>query len=95
MAQQIELQTEQFNSRIVVVEKLATEGILGRNFLKENGCVIDVVKSTLHLADHGVTLPFCGPCTSVDEQPAKKRQQRKRERCDQGARKKSRRNLGR
>ena len=87
---QIGLETERFNAKVVIVENLTTqEAILGKDFLKQSSCITDVEKGTLHFAAHGVTLPFC---TSVDEQPAKRRQHRNREKCDQGARKKSRRN---
>ena len=85
---QIGLETERFNAKVVIVEKLTTqEAILGKDFLKQNSCVIDVGKGTLYLANRGITLPFR---TSVDEWPAatcsvKQRQCHNRKKCDKGA----------
>ena len=84
------LETERFNAKVVIVEKLTTqETILIKDFLKQNSWVIDVRKGTLHLANRGNTLPFR---TSVDEWPAatcsvQQRQCHNRKKCDKGARK--------
>ena len=51
---QLQLQIEQFNVQVVVVDGLATDIVLGRDFLQENKCVVDVGNNTLHLRNQDV-----------------------------------------
>ena len=44
--------------RVVTVDGLTSDMILGRDFLKQNSCMIDVGKDILHLQDRDVILPF-------------------------------------
>ena len=58
---EVELAKEKFTSRIIVVDSLTSEAILGKDFLRANKCVIDVGRDTLHFETRGVTLSLNSP----------------------------------
>ena len=58
---EVELAKEKFSSRVIIVDSLTSEAILGKDFLKANKCVIDVGRNTLHFETRGVTLSFNSP----------------------------------
>ena len=47
-----------FPARVVIVEQLTTEAILGVDFLAENGCTVQVGKEILDFPNHGVSSPL-------------------------------------
>ena len=55
---QLQLQTEQFDVQVILVDGLATDMVLGKDFLQENRCVVDVGNNTLHLRNRDVILTF-------------------------------------
>ena len=61
---EIELAKEKFSSRVIVVDSLTSEAILGKDFLKDNRCVVNVGRNTLHFETHGITLPLNSPPVS-------------------------------
>ena len=37
----VKLEKDTFNMRVIIVDSLTTEAIMGMNFLKENDCTVD------------------------------------------------------
>ena len=56
----IVLEQQQFNANFLVADSLTTEAILGRDFLRDNHCVIDVGKSLIKFENAGITLNLMG-----------------------------------
>ena len=54
------LEQQQFNVNFLVADSLTTEAILGRDFLKDNHCIIDVDKSLIKFETAGVALNLMG-----------------------------------
>ena len=53
---------QQFNVYFLVADSLTTEAILGRDFLKDNQCVIDIGKNLIKFETVGMTLKLmCSP----------------------------------
>ena len=55
---------ETFVQSMMIVKALATEGILGMDFLKDNECTINVGEGLLHITSKGITLPLRCPSVS-------------------------------
>ena len=56
----IVLEQQQFNVNFLVADSLTTEAILGRDFLRDNRCIIDVGKSLIKFDTAGVALNLMG-----------------------------------
>ena len=56
----IVLEQQQFNVNFLVADSLTTEAILGRDFFRDNRCIIDVGKSLIKFETTGVTLNLMG-----------------------------------
>ena len=56
----IVLEQQQFNVNFFVADSLTTEAILGRDFLRDNHCIIDVGKSLIKFETAGVILNLMG-----------------------------------
>lgn len=52
----ITLSEEEFDTEVVVAEAIITQVILGRDFLRENSCTIDVGKNLISFAGRGIAL---------------------------------------
>ena len=71
---EIKLAERNFSTQMVVVTApLTTRAILGKDFLREKGCIIDFGRDALHFKDNDVAVPFGGShlatariCTVVD-----------------------------
>ena len=59
---------QQFNVDFLVADSLTTEAILGRDFLRDNHCVIDVGRNLIKFEAAGITLKLT--CSSGDSQIA-------------------------
>ena len=57
----INLAGEKFETEMVVVDSLTNEAILGKDFLKDNTCIIDVSRETLLFENRGITLSLNSP----------------------------------
>ena len=64
----IAFEQQQFNVNFLVADSLTTEAILGRDFLRDNHCVIDVGKNLIKFEIAGITLKLT--CSSGDSQIA-------------------------
>ena len=58
---------ETFVQSMVIVKALATECILGMDFLKDNECTINVGEGLLHIASQGISIPLRYLSVSGDE----------------------------
>ena len=65
---QVIFERQQFNVCVLVADSLTTEAILGRDFLKDNSCVIDVGKNLITFGNVGFTLKL--NCLAGDSQIA-------------------------
>ena len=65
---QVIFERQQFNVCFLVADSLTTEAILGRVFLKDNSCVIDVEKNLITFGNVGFTLKL--NCLAGDSQIA-------------------------
>ena len=65
---QVIFERQQFNVCFLVADSLTTEAILGRDFLKDNSCVIDVGKNLITFGNVGFTLKL--NCLAGDSQIA-------------------------
>ena len=45
--------------RIIIVDSLTTEAIIGMDFLEENDCTIDIAKKCLYFPRVRMSIPFC------------------------------------
>ena len=56
----IELCSKKFSSDVIVADFLATNNILGRDFLKAHKCIIEMtpMKDLLHFKQHGMIVPI-------------------------------------
>ena len=52
----ITLSHEDFEVKVQVAEAITTEAILGRDFLRQNGCSIDLSKNLIRFQERGITL---------------------------------------
>ena len=69
----IELCSEKFSSGVIVADSLATDIILGRDFLKTHKCNIEMtpVEDLLHFKQHGIVVPIKSKqSNSVQDIPA-------------------------
>ena len=58
----IAFEQQQFNVNFLVADSLTTEAILGRDFLRDNHCVIDVGRNLIKFEIAGITLKLtCSP----------------------------------
>ena len=55
------METHQFRIPVVVVDQLTSEAILGLDFLKANGCVIDAAKGTVEFPYQKVSMTCLPP----------------------------------
>ena len=59
-----------FSTEVVIADGLATEGILGLDFLESHGCMIDMSRRVLQCGDADLTVPLCSPTTPTVAQCA-------------------------
>ena len=60
------MEQQQFNVNFLVAYSLTTEAILGRDFLRDNRCEIDIGRNLIHFETTGITLNLT--CSSDDSQ---------------------------
>ena len=57
---ELKLGEETFQSRVVVVDGLTADVILGLDFLEAHSCTVDIGKKTLHFTNRGTSVRLHG-----------------------------------
>ena len=57
---ELRLEEETFQPRIVVVDTLTIDVILGLDFLESHSCTVDIEKKTLHFTNRGTSVTLYG-----------------------------------